>query len=215
MILIEKSKEPKELTEYRRKIAAAYGALDEDVKDKLKESLLEEQGYICCYCMQRISKENMKIEHWDPQNLSPNKQLLYTNMFAACKGNEKKGNRKEVQTCDTRKGELQLNLNPLKKSDMDTIYYTIDGKIFSSNSTFNEEINTTLNLNYKLLVKARKEAVNAVIDYLVKKNPKGCWSKAVLQSTMNKYLIKNGENQYNCFLGAITYYLQKKMKSAN
>ena len=36
-------------------------------KDQLKESLLKEQGYLCAYCMSRISEDTMKVEHWHPQ----------------------------------------------------------------------------------------------------------------------------------------------------
>lgn len=43
--------------------------MDEDVKDDLKEHLLIEQGGLCCYCMQRINKEN--ILHVPHLTLSP------------------------------------------------------------------------------------------------------------------------------------------------
>ena len=39
-------------------------------KNELRESLLKEHGYICCFCMQRIkdSNETTKIAHIFPQN---------------------------------------------------------------------------------------------------------------------------------------------------
>ena len=39
-------------------------------KNELRQSLLKEQGYICCFCMRRIedSNETTKIAHIFPQN---------------------------------------------------------------------------------------------------------------------------------------------------
>ncbi|OUD14405.1 hypothetical protein [Thioflexithrix psekupsensis] len=65
---------------------------------KVREQLLEEQGYVCCYCQQRISlpkdeKGNsllpeMSVEHFKPKSKEEYKhlQLDYDNLFAACEG---------------------------------------------------------------------------------------------------------------------------------
>ena len=45
---------------------------DDLEKTDIQESLLEEQGALCAYCMCRIDKDNMKIEHWNPQSIAPN-----------------------------------------------------------------------------------------------------------------------------------------------
>jgi uncharacterized protein (TIGR02646 family) len=83
---IVKGKEPKSLLEHRLKSFADYDNYPE--KDKLRESLLTEQGYICCYCMQRIDDSNMKIEHWKSQDDYPELQLDYNNLLGACKGGQ-------------------------------------------------------------------------------------------------------------------------------
>ncbi|MFN4795406.1 MAG: TIGR02646 family protein, partial [Pseudanabaena sp.] len=66
---IIKQSEPRSLVEHRSKQRANQNADYENYpkKDDLRKSLLEEQGYICCYCMSRITSEQMKIEHWKPQ----------------------------------------------------------------------------------------------------------------------------------------------------
>lgn len=59
-------------------------------KSQLKSSLVEEQGYICCYCGQRIFKDsNTRIEHCSPK--SDNKALTYeyNNLLASCQGGSK------------------------------------------------------------------------------------------------------------------------------
>ena len=78
---------------------------DDLEKTDIQESLLEEQGALCAYCMCRIDKDNMKIEHWNPQSIAPNLSLDYQNMLGVCKGGE--GNSKKFQHCDTKKGTLQ------------------------------------------------------------------------------------------------------------
>lgn len=70
----------------------------------LKKSLLEEQGYICCYCEKKIGlNANLRdcdIEHFMPRNpdhrfLSSieckqcrDAQMDYTNLFVSCKGED-------------------------------------------------------------------------------------------------------------------------------
>ncbi len=53
-------------------------------KDKVKEALLKEQGYLCAYTLRRLSSvEDCHIEHIQPQNVVPGLDLDYANM-AAC-----------------------------------------------------------------------------------------------------------------------------------
>ncbi len=69
MIKITKRKEPKEWTEYRNTPGVDYQSIPE-----LVDSLLQEQDYICAYCMRRIpckdklnmtesTNEDHRIEH--------------------------------------------------------------------------------------------------------------------------------------------------------
>lgn len=60
MILIKKKSEPHSLTIYKKTINASFDNQPSKVKEDLRKSLLEEQGYICAYCMKRmvLSKVN-------------------------------------------------------------------------------------------------------------------------------------------------------------
>ena len=102
---IVKSSEPRSLTTYRSQIPS-QNMLDENIYDdfsyktkegcknneidNLRKFLLEEQGYICCYCMSRISCDNSKIEHFKPQSPHRDKQIEYSNLFISCNGGEGK-----------------------------------------------------------------------------------------------------------------------------
>lgn len=86
---------------------------------KIREQLIKEQGYICCYCQQRIDLQEgqlpkMKLEHFKPKGKEQfdKLELDYKNFLAACLG---KANGQEH--CDKLKhgGELKNIPNPASK----------------------------------------------------------------------------------------------------
>ena len=97
-------------------------------KDDLREVLLKDQEFLCCYCMRRVqspTEEKMKIEHFKPYSIyngtngKPDLTLEYTNLFASCKGGE--GGPKNLLHCDKTKKNSEIKLNPTNKSLMDLI----------------------------------------------------------------------------------------------
>ena len=54
MLEIKKRTEPRELLQYRHQQFATYADMPSEVKKKVLESLLSEQGHLCAYCMGRI-----------------------------------------------------------------------------------------------------------------------------------------------------------------
>jgi len=93
MKYIKKQSEPLSLKQFRAIPGANYDDYME--KDELRQALGEEQGFICCYCMQRIKLETMHIEHWKPRSLYPALSLDYKNLLAVCAGNA--GNPQHLQ----------------------------------------------------------------------------------------------------------------------
>lgn len=69
MKTIRKHPEPAYLITHRLSAHANFDNLQE--KQRLKQDLLEEQGYLCCYCMGRIDIDSMKIEHRMSQSKYP------------------------------------------------------------------------------------------------------------------------------------------------
>lgn len=120
MIYIQKKPEPNLLLEYRHQINASFDDMDADVKIQLRESLLKEQGHLCAYCMRRITDaKDTKIEHFEAR--TPENELQYHNLLAVCRGGD--GGPVKAMSCDTKKGNRQIFINPLNKSDMERIYY--------------------------------------------------------------------------------------------
>lgn len=59
-------------------------------KGLLKECLVKEQGYICCYCGGRILKDhNTRIEHLEDKGTNKRLTFEYSNLLASCQGGTK------------------------------------------------------------------------------------------------------------------------------
>lgn len=213
MILIRKKTEPHKWTLYRNTPGAIYQS-----QSYLTDSLLKEQGYICAYCMRRIpckdslSNEDHHIEHIKPRSEYPKNQLDYKNMVIVCPGHMG-----DDDHCDRSKGNKEMHLSPLNSSVIQTISYE-NGLIKSSNSVWNSELNDILNLNDKVLVKARmttlQTTLQAIITQLNTRKKKNRWTKDMLQKYLDKYQEKHsdhGKEKYYPYCGIVIYYLQKKL----
>lgn len=206
MILINKKSMPLSLVKYKKDINASFDNLTKEVKDKIRTSLLEEQGYICAYCMKKLKDDSsqVKIEHYIAR-IEEN-ELDYKNLLAVCKGNE--GEPFENQTCDTRKGNREIKINPQKKSDILTIGYTNDGEIKSTNEDYQKDFNDTLNLNDSLgLVTLRKNALGSLKRKLHKR--KTHLTRETIEKIYNTYSEASTKESY---VGILLWYLQKKLK---
>ena len=186
MIEIKKGREPDTLLRYRQQKGASYEQMDKSVKAELLEKLLQEQGHLCAYCMKRIPEKrelpvgvaSVTIEHWFPRN-PENKEdvgqgLNYRNMFAVCSGNRGSGCR-EKMTCDARRGNEAIKVNPCDADTLHGITYTSSGKIQSSDPVVDADINQRLNLNSECssLPENRKQVLQVLIDDVRKRHGLG------------------------------------------
>ena len=92
-------------------------------KTLLRESLVKEQYYLCCYCNTAIKGEALdtKIEHFLPKERYKNQIFEYGNLFAACNGGERV---KPIKLCcDTYKS----NNDPSEKNIISPLNLDIDG----------------------------------------------------------------------------------------
>jgi uncharacterized protein (TIGR02646 family) len=208
---IVKGREPQSLLEHRLKSFTDYNNYPE--KDELRASLLTEQGHICCYCMQRISADRMKIEHWQSQDEYPQFQLDYNNLLGACQGGE--GSPNHLQHCDTKKGNTEITINPLDnhRNCEDVIKYLATGKIYSDDKTINEELNDVLNLNMQTLANNRKEVLELVIKQLESKYPKGDWTVAILNKKIQQWSNRQKDGKYKPYCQIVIYHLKKRLSS--
>lgn len=73
-----------------RRLNCGYDDMSAGVKTSIKQRLLEEQGYLCCYTGMRIDEDRSHIEHFKPQALcGGNEDVDYDNLLAAFPGRGK------------------------------------------------------------------------------------------------------------------------------
>ncbi|MBQ5564450.1 MAG: hypothetical protein IIT39_13845 [Clostridia bacterium] len=189
-----------------------YDELVSSEKDELKQVLLEEQGYKCAYCMSNISMSNSTIEHYIPRNGTNGDMSLsldYRNLFAVC--DTTRGCPEEEQTCDVKKGDKLLHIDPRLQEHIDTIYYDRSGYIRSSFSAgaenFDDDLNQILNLNSRQLLNNRVSAWKTLMQRMNKKKDK-TWTADFI----HKYIDKlSGSDDRTAYSGFLVYLLKQRV----
>ncbi|MCI7789376.1 MAG: TIGR02646 family protein [Lachnospiraceae bacterium] len=183
---------------------------------KLKRSLVEEQGFICCYCERRIGLDqylqDCDIEHFmprHPENSMPsaqkavciNAQMDYSNLFASCKGeladftdhcNHKKDNWFDFKEC----------ISPLEDEIKDIFGFKLNGEIYALGSRGSEMLNH-LNLNSYTLQEQRKEAYFSALEQEFEDEDL-LNDEEYIEATMELYDNMN-MGKYEQFCSMITY----------
>lgn len=212
MLNIQKYDEPQLFKEHKCQTNACYENMPEQAQKQMKSQLLEEQGYLCAYCMSRISEATMKVEHVASRRDYPEKQLIYSNLLACCKGNE--GRSHTEQHCDTFKGAKTLSKNPANPSDRieETIQYNSEGQISSTDRTLNNELNQTLNLNIPKLCNNRKAVYKAVIETFSRLQQNA--SRSTIQRLLENWETRD-YNKLKEYAGIARYFIKKRLAHAN
>jgi len=210
--------EPTSLKETRSTPGSTYGDCN---REDIRVALLKEQGYICAYCMKRIDNRvndkglpNTRIEHYQAQNPDePQRdnelQMNFLNMLGVCDGRE--GKPKHDQTCDKRRGNDTLTIDPRKAFCEQLIAYG-DGTIYSDNENIDQELNDVLGLNNQNLINERKYVRKKVRETLnsYKKNKSQRWSKSDLTKEL-KIWKSQSNYKYSEYCMVAIYYLEKKL----
>lgn len=203
---IDKGIEPARLVEWKAKYKrkekrnAKYSELDAEVKQVLKEALLDEQGYICCYCMKQIDPDRSHIEHFRPKS-NPEYSSLdldYQNLLASCNGEKEDG-----KNCGHRKDHWfvkQLMVSPLE-SNVETFFtYLANGQVVpTDNDKRATETISHLNLNSAMLTKHRKAVTRAYID-------DGALDD--IDGSLSRLRAKDADGKYHPFCQAVICVLQ-------
>ena len=216
---IVKLNEPNSLVEHRAKEHSNFDNIPLTVKEQLRQNLLSEQGHICCYCMKRIPESNppnLKVEHFCCQADYNHLQLNYSNLFASCTGNE--GQTKIKQTCDTKKGNSILTLNPISNPpNCESLFkFNADGEIslLVENADINRQINEILNLNMQTLKDNRRE-IYLEVQRNVEAESRKLGNKQLRLSYFEKEKAKwltRSDNKFKPFCMVAVYYLNKKIR---
>ncbi len=161
MKYIEKIREPQSFTDWKSEEDREYKDLVNPIKSDIKESLLIEQGYICCYCESKILKDTSHIEHFKPKDKDkfPHLQLRYDNLLCSCQKQLSKG---EPRHCGNSKANNIINISPLDIGCESKFKYSADGKIYSTDE-ISKKVIKTLQLNIDKLNSLRASAIETFI----------------------------------------------------
>ncbi|MDO5536794.1 MAG: retron system putative HNH endonuclease [Desulfovibrionaceae bacterium] len=125
-----------------------YGSLSTVQRKKLRAALIEEQGYVCCFCGDALGmidgrlgvdqgpvtglNHNIRIAHLKPQSAAPDLTLDYDNMCASCESGGGKNGRgvKGEKHCDLRQGDRFLPVEPTQEDCLSYFAFGTDGSIY-------------------------------------------------------------------------------------
>lgn len=146
--------------------APGYGDLQNPQKRKLHESLLSEQGWVCCYCGRQIDLHDSHIEHFRPQEHYASLALNYENLHASCIRETQPG---MPLHCGHAKGsefDEASQISPLDAHCESRFTYTLDGSIMPSNATDAQAayMVALLQLDIAFLRNRRGAEVSSVFD---------------------------------------------------
>lgn len=209
MIRIRKRQEPKSWSEYRLSTPGAN--FDAAPKADLRKALLEEQGYICCYCMGRIEESSTRIEHRRPREKYINEQFDYRNLMAACLGGE--GFESIRHHCDKRKHNHEISLDPTdstKDIERKLRYREASGEIDSDDPDVRHDLTEILGLNLEHLKLARREILDGFKKGFERKH-KGDWSAGIIERELKKWSDVPANGKHHPYAGIVVHYLRKRM----
>lgn len=167
---IIKQQEPQTFSEWKALANEDWQPIYEDLsgqpKQAVKNSLMQEQGWLCCYCERRLTDNDSHIEHFRPQSDSTIDSLDYANLLCSCQKRLGKGDPRHCGNLKEDWFDETLLVSPLKADCESRFRYTGDGEI-SQATPGDEDAEQTiikLGLNIPKLRDMRKEVLEPFLD---------------------------------------------------
>lgn len=157
MIYIKKGNCPSCIEKWKKRHPQKmYKELPSRLRRELRNALLMEQGFICCFCGAAIGKEdknsdiiqiclekgdphNVRNAHILPQSVDAGRSLDYKNICASC--DSSKHNAKH---CDVAQENKVLPITPLQKDCLSFFAFKVDGEMYGSLDKSPQEQNAAM-----------------------------------------------------------------------
>lgn len=110
----------------------SYESLSGEIKRTVKTALMQEQGYICCYCERRLTDEDSHIEHFRPRTDPDIDPLGFANMLCSCQNRLKKGEPRHCGNLKENWFQEDLLISPLEPECEAVFAYLGDGGMHAS-----------------------------------------------------------------------------------
>jgi len=204
MIRIQKTPAPEWFQTYadqsRHDSTYSYDNLREKVE--LKECLLSEQGFLCCYCGRAVTPSNSHNEHFRPQKKYPEQALCYDNIHASCLSSP------DIHCGNAKRDTFDedLCISPLDVDER-RFLYSQSGHIFpkAKDDVSASYMIKLLNLNSAWLVTARRELLAKLFS------PSDSLTLAQLQELHAAYHFRNSDNHYRTYRQVVTTYIDNEI----
>lgn len=166
---IVKNQEPQQFSNWKRQGGIANRRCWNQVgpiKRVIHDALMDEQGYICCYCESRVNSDNSHVEHFRPRSTYPHLELDYSNLHCSCLRQLSKG---EPRHCGHGKADwfdAALLISPLQQNCDRHFKFNGNGDIVARNPTDStaKETIKRLRLDLPKLNGLRKAALDDLWD---------------------------------------------------
>lgn len=173
--------------------------LSGETKKAVKKTLMQEQGYLCCYCECRVGDDDSHIEHFRPQsdaNLDP---LDFNNLLCSCQNQLQKN---VPRHCGNLKGDWLdsvLLVSPFVPDCESRFAFSGSGEIkpIDNNDKGAEETIKRLGLDLTKLNAMRASAIEPFLDATL--------SADDLQQFVTGYLHRDSLGRFGDFWTTIRY----------
>lgn len=201
MKCINKGAEPQAFTDWKALAnddwQPTYDDLRGEPKRAVKQALMVEQGYICCYCERRLEDSDSHIEHFQPQHDPAVDALDFSNLLCSCQNQIKKG---EPRHCGNLKDEWfdpALIVSPFDAGCEARFAFNGDGHIKPANSSDEgaKEMIDRLGLDIPKLNALRESAIEPFLDDSL--------SDEDMQAFVTGYLHRDGAGRFSPFWSTV------------
>ena len=191
MLKVNKKSEPEEFTKYKSKNKIInWDSFTAEIKQVLKQYLLEEQENSCCpYCEMEINLNDSQIEHIKPKDKFPKLLADHDNLVACCLESKRCGNSKANKWDE-------LFINPVIENPEDYFEYDIKTgeitPIFKEGNRYEKAKYTIdlLNLNDNRLCNIRRKYILEFSNY-TKYNKNSLGDYPIKFLSLRRYLEKS------------------------
>ena len=131
---IVKDPEPEDFSKWKVSARTAHqlnwGEFQKPIKPEVHESLMQEQGFLCCYCEISVTANDSHIEHFRPRGRYTALEFDYDNLLCSCQKNPPRGGPLHCGHSKRVWFDENLLVSPLTPDCEDRFRFTANGAIF-------------------------------------------------------------------------------------
>ena len=204
---IVRSAEPPSFTAWKNQASPdwqpSWDNFQRPEKPEVHAALLRDQGFVCCYCEQRVKVNDSHIEHLQSCHAARQLALEFTNLLASCQRELLPG---APAHCGHLKDKIPLSVHPLMPDCREFFVFDSAGGIRPSQDPDRLEnahrAIKVLGLDIPKLTASKRDAINGAVEFL-KEDP----SDEEIQQFIARIDSRNADGEHTPFASAIVHFL--------